>query len=110
MYLALRYQIGCEHSFTYLENWAEQVIESVLLVWQLGSTGRSLSLPRTTMLCIMVYWGFASQTSNGSFCRFELCGLVEIEALEDFQSDALVQQKVMTIVYFYIEIDSCEKL
>lgn len=71
---------------------------------------RSLSLPRTTMLCIMVYWGFAGQTSNGSFCRFELCRLVEIEALEDFQSDAMVQQKVMAIVYFYIEIDSCEKL
>ncbi|KAG6791827.1 hypothetical protein POTOM_000961 [Populus tomentosa] len=91
-------------------NWAEQVIESLLLVWQLGSTGRSLSLPRTTMLCIMVYWGFAGQNSNGSFCRFELCRLVEIEALEDFQSDAMVQQKVMAIVYFYIEIDSCEKL
>ncbi|KAG6788442.1 hypothetical protein POTOM_004509 [Populus tomentosa] len=87
----------------------EQVIESVLLVWQLGSTGRSLSLPRTTMLFFMLYWGFAGQTSNGSFCRFELWRLVEIEALEDFQSDTLVQQKVMT-VYFYVEIDSCEKL
>ncbi|KAJ6962621.1 hypothetical protein NC652_001317 [Populus alba x Populus x berolinensis] len=106
----IRYEDFIARMFLFVVNVLAANVESVVFreIWveiyskELSMSFLVLRAFRFTALFSEMVWAW-DWTSNGSFCWFELCRLVEIEALEDFQSDAMVQQKVMAIVYFYIE-------